>query len=92
MSFVAETCPGCAGLGGDCVLCAGSGRWEVHGCPGRTLDASAAQIVELAVMATEGMGWPAPGGVLDQAAEFIAAWRLVAGQRASYQAMRKPDG
>lgn len=92
MSWQAETCPGCAGSGIDCVLCGGAGHWELHGCPGAFLDAHASRLVELAVMAAEGMGWPAAGGVLDQSAEFLAAWRLVIGQRGTYQQQERADG
>lgn len=88
-SFAADTCPGCQGRGTGCVLCGGAGRWELIGCPGHFLDAHAGRIVELAVMAAEGMGWPAPGGVLDQSADFLAAWRIVVTQRSAYQSARE---
>lgn len=46
------------------------------------------RVIELAVMAAEGCGWPAAGGVEDQTAGFLAAWRIVVDQRAHYQAQR----
>lgn len=79
-------CYACSGADPSCPVCAGRGTWELRRCPGAVMEMWAVQTVELASLALGGLGWPAPGGVLDQSELFLHALRIVESERARAEA------
>lgn len=90
--FSVDPCPGCRHFASTCGLCGGSGVWILHRCPGLDAPFEAMRMIESAIMASEGIGWPAAGGVDDQSSEFLHAWRLVVQQRSLYEKRNRADG
>jgi hypothetical protein len=82
-------CYACDGRDTACPVCRGGGSWELRRCPGAVTEAWAGQTVELAVIALEGLGWPADGGVLEQSEQFLGALRLVAAERERIEKQRR---
>lgn len=81
--FIAP-CFVCHGADEDCPECKGENRIELAGCPRKCIrpeheDAIGATLrLELGIL-------PAPGAWFDQAATFVQAWPLLAGELASWR-------
>lgn len=60
-----------------CQLCRGQGLEPVYECPWRTMPREVADLMILYDFMKAGLGFPADGGVQDQAALFLEAVRLI---------------
>jgi hypothetical protein len=81
-----QPCQGCTGSG--CHRCGGAGEIAIAGCPLEIVPAEAYEIVELAATAAEHGLMPVAGGLLDQAAVFLTAARMVWAEKARIEAGR----
>lgn len=86
-------CPRCSSLVPECDLCNGTGRVGIDRCPNATVPEIYRRTVGMALETEQG-AWPEAGGLLDQAAWFVAArghvLRLVGEWR--QKCRRAPDG
>ena len=80
-------CPNCRGAG--CPECDDLGRWELAQCPLEYVDGEIWELIELANLFRKGLA-PISGGVLDQAAGFVAAAQLVWSETALRKAQQDP--
>jgi hypothetical protein len=73
-------CPTCGGCGviddgtddqQECSQCDGMGRFELAECPRKFIGQDLTECINYASLASKG-AWPVAGGILDQAAWFVA--------------------
>jgi hypothetical protein len=76
-------CPRCGGVGG-CDLCAQTGVFRVDRCPMTWLPAGARHVVGYVLEWEQGR-MPAAGGVSDQAAWMLEAYRFVGSQLSEWR-------
>ena len=74
-------CIFCEGRDDECPDCGGTNEIKVKRCPWSLITAEHRQLVQL-VMLVECGHLPGPGGWLDQPAVFIAAWNVIAAEKA----------
>lgn len=80
LAVFVTTCPRCAGRDPDCPSCRGDGTVDVHRCPSMAA-AGCDDFLEAYCERVRCDTWPAPGGLWEQSAFFVAACRLADGER-----------
>ena len=81
------SCPSCHRSGGECRVCGGTGKAPVHDCPFKDKGAvqTAGTIIPYLRDAEDAGVLPAGGGMLDQTAFFVKAFRIFCHARGKAQ-------
>jgi len=82
------SCARCGGQASDCPLCHGSGFVEVKRCPASQA-AGMEELIEAYCERVRCEAWPGDGGMSDQCAFTVAAFRLMDGERRKIEEERR---
>lgn len=75
-------CEACGGRSDACPTCGGRGRVRIEGCVRKQIRPETWDLLEMCHF-TDGGTWPVSGGVLDQTAAYLRAYRWVRSEKAA---------